>query len=114
MNNYTYSGLLFTEKGLPGKPRFGVLRRFLSLTELALISTEVSSNGVIYVDKKQQSHKIEMKTLTLAMGLRARTELVLVQNFKGLSSGVYVTGDCLEVRNIYHAFGDAWHLVNVW
>lgn len=70
---------------------------------------EVTDKGVICTDKKWRRHEIEADTVVLAMGLTARKELV--EKFKGLAPEVYVIGDCVEARKIYHAFEDAWRAV---
>ena len=70
---------------------------------------EVTDKGVVCTDKKWGRHKIEADTVVLAVGLKARKELA--EKFRGLAPEVYVIGDCVEARKIYHAFEDAWRAV---
>ena len=67
---------------------------------------EIRDKGIICTDNKQQRHEIEADTAVLAAGLAAKKEVV--EKFKGLAPEVYVIGDCVEARKIYHAFEDAW------
>lgn len=67
---------------------------------------EITDKGVVCTDKKWQRHELEADTVVLATGLGARKELV--ERFRGLAPEVYVIGDCVEARKIYHAFEDAW------
>ncbi len=69
---------------------------------------EIADKGVICIDKKCQRREIEADTVVLATGLGARTEVV--EQFKGLAPEVYVIGDCVEARKIYHCFEDAWRV----
>jgi 2-enoate reductase len=67
---------------------------------------EILDRGVIGTDKKWQKHEIEANTVVLATGLGTNKELV--EPFRGLVPEVYVIGDCVQARKIYHCFEDAW------
>jgi 2,4-dienoyl-CoA reductase-like NADH-dependent reductase (Old Yellow Enzyme family)/thioredoxin reductase len=67
---------------------------------------EIMDRGVICTDRRRQRHEIEADSVVLATGLRAKKELA--EQFKDLAPEVYVIGDCVEARKIYHAFEDAW------
>lgn len=54
-------------------------------------------------------YNIEADSVVLATGLRAKKEVA--EQFKDLAPEVYVIGDCVEARKIYHAFEDAWRAV---
>jgi len=69
----------------------------------------ITDKGVVCRDQLEREVSILADTVILAMGVRARIELV--EQFQGLASEVKVIGDCLEARNIYHAFEDAWQAV---
>lgn len=70
---------------------------------------EITEKGVGCTDKKGQQHDLEADTVVLALGLRARRELV--EKFIGLAPEVSIIGDCNEARDVYHAFEDAWRAV---
>jgi 2,4-dienoyl-CoA reductase-like NADH-dependent reductase (Old Yellow Enzyme family)/NADPH-dependent 2,4-dienoyl-CoA reductase/sulfur reductase-like enzyme len=72
-------------------------------------SQEIADGRVICTDKQGQRHALEADTVVLAIGLVERRELV--EKFRDLVPQVYAVGDCVEARNIYHAFEDAWHTV---
>jgi 2,4-dienoyl-CoA reductase-like NADH-dependent reductase (Old Yellow Enzyme family)/thioredoxin reductase len=67
---------------------------------------EIRDKAIVCTDKKWQRHEIEADSVVLATGLRARKKLV--EKFRDLAPEVYVIGDCVEARKIYHAFEDAW------
>ena len=69
---------------------------------------EITDTGVVCQDKRRQSREVEADTVVLATGLGARQKLV--EELKALVPGVYVIGDCVEARKIYHAFEDAWRV----
>jgi len=71
---------------------------------------EATGNGIACLDSKQHISIIEADTVVFALGLRARKREAEV--FNGLAPEVYLVGDCIEARNIYHAFHDAWCLIN--
>jgi len=70
---------------------------------------EVSDRAVVCRDEKGQRLEIEADTVVLATGLVARTDVA--ERFKGLAPEVYIIGDCLQARKIYHCFEDAWRAV---
>ena len=67
---------------------------------------EITDEGANCRDKEGQSYKLEVNTVILATGLRARREIV--EEFKGLPPEVYFIGDCVKARKIYNCFEDAW------
>ncbi|MFC1938650.1 FAD-dependent oxidoreductase [Chloroflexota bacterium] len=69
---------------------------------------EVIDKGVIGTDKTRQRHKMEADSVVLATGLGARRGAVA--RFQGLAPEVYVIGDCVAARKIYHCFEDAWRV----
>lgn len=69
---------------------------------------EILESGVICRDKKWQRHELQADTVVLATGLVAKKESV--EQFIGLAPQVYVVGDCVQARKIYHCFEDAWRV----
>lgn len=69
---------------------------------------KIIDKGVVCRDKMWQRHKVEANTVVFATGLAARKGLV--EELKTLVPEVYVIGDCVEARKIYHAFEDAWRV----
>ena len=69
---------------------------------------EITDKGLICSDKMWQRHQLEADTVVLATGLAARKREV--EQFKGLAAEVYIIGDCVEARKIYHCFEDAWRV----
>ncbi len=74
-----------------------------------LMLREITDKGVVCEDRNWQMHELAADTVVLCTGFRARTELV--DKFTGLAPEVYTIGDCVEARNIYNAFEDAWRAV---
>ncbi len=70
---------------------------------------KITDTGIVCTDKNWQRREMKTDTVVLAMGLRARKDLA--EKFKDLAREVYIIGDCVEARNIYHAFEDAWRAV---
>ncbi len=71
--------------------------------------TEIIDGGVLCRDQSGEEIRLAADTVVLSIGVRAKTKLV--EQFQGLAPEVKVIGDCLEARDIYHAFEDAWQAV---
>ena len=69
---------------------------------------DITDSGVVCQDKRCQSREVEADTVVWATGLGARKKLV--EELKAPVPEVYVIGDCVEARKIYHAFEDAWRV----
>ncbi|MEM4581837.1 MAG: FAD-dependent oxidoreductase, partial [Candidatus Korarchaeum sp.] len=67
---------------------------------------EITDRGVICVDKEWNRHQIDADTVVLAVGMSAREKMA--EEFRGLAPEVYMIGDCVRPRKVYHAFEDAW------
>jgi 2,4-dienoyl-CoA reductase-like NADH-dependent reductase (Old Yellow Enzyme family)/thioredoxin reductase len=67
---------------------------------------EIKRSVVECVDKLWRTHMIEADTIVIAVGLSPRKDMV--EKFDRLAPEVYVIGDCVQARKIYHAFEDAW------
>jgi 2,4-dienoyl-CoA reductase-like NADH-dependent reductase (Old Yellow Enzyme family)/thioredoxin reductase len=73
-------------------------------------SEEITDNSLICTDQQGQRHELEADSIVLAVGLIEKKEIV--DKFRGLAPEVHALGDCIEARNISHAFEDAWHIVS--
>ena len=69
---------------------------------------EIMERGATCTDKEWQRHILEADSVVLATGLGARSETI--DQFRGLVPEMYVIGDCVEARKIYHCFEDAWRV----
>lgn len=67
---------------------------------------EIKDKSLVCRDEKLERHELEADTVVLATGLGAKREVV--EKFKGQAPEVYIIGDCVEARKIYHVFEDAW------
>lgn len=73
------------------------------------ILREVTNQGILCEDKNWQTHEVAADTVVIGIGLKSNKELV--EKFEGLAPEVYAIGDCVEAREIYSAFEDAWRAV---
>jgi len=69
---------------------------------------EITDSGVICTDKTGQNQELEADTVVLATGLGARKRAA--EEFRNLAPEVYIIGDCVQARKIYHCFEDAWRV----
>lgn len=69
---------------------------------------QITNIGVICTDRNWQRKELQASTVVLALGLKARKHDA--DRFEGAAPEVYRVGDCVEPRNIYHAFEDAWRI----
>lgn len=76
-------------------------------TGLALKS--YSGNKAVCTDKAGKDQQIDADSVVLALGLQPRQDVVA--KFEGLGSQVSKVGDCVQPKDIYHAFKAAWQAV---
>ena len=68
-----------------------------------------SQDKVICLDKAGKSHQIDADSVVLALGLRPKKDVAA--NFEELVSQVFMVGDCVQPKDIFHAFSAAWQAV---
>lgn len=69
---------------------------------------EVNAEGAVVSDKNSNRFTIPADTVVLALGYRARAELV--RSFERAAREVYVIGDCREPRNLMAAIHDGFNV----
>jgi 2-enoate reductase len=68
-----------------------------------------SRNKVVCTDKAGKDQQIAGDSVILALGLQPRQGVAA--KFEGLASQVFKVGDCVQSKDIYHAFKGAWQAV---
>jgi 2,4-dienoyl-CoA reductase-like NADH-dependent reductase (Old Yellow Enzyme family)/thioredoxin reductase len=68
-----------------------------------------SRNEVVCTDKAGKNQQIAADSVILALGLQPRQDVAA--EFEGLASQVFKVGDCVQSKDIYHAFKAAWQAV---
>jgi len=68
-----------------------------------------SQNKVICTDKAGKDQQMDADSVVLALGLQPRQDVVA--KLEGLVPQVFKVGDCVQPKDIYHAFSSAWQAV---
>jgi len=69
-----------------------------------------SQNKVTFTDKIGKDQQMDADSVVLALGLQPRQDVVA--KFEGLVPQVFKVGDCLQAKDINHAFESAWQAVS--
>ena len=68
-----------------------------------------SRNKVICTHKAGKDQQMDADSVVLALGLQPRQDVVA--KLEGLVPQVFKVGDCVQPKDIYHAFSSAWQAV---
>ena len=69
---------------------------------------EITDKGIIVLNDKWERSTITADTVVLSLGFQPRT--AIVDQFKNMSTDVYIAGDCRKAKTVKEAVHDGFNV----